>query len=255
MTTVAEIAAYLSEQIPPSLKEDYDNVGLLCGFPEQEVSRILVVLDITLEAIREAQSMGAEVLVSHHPVIFTPMKSVLSDTPDGRRVIELLRAGLSAICMHTNLDRLDGGVNTALAEALGGEDVKMLDMGCVCSLPEEMPLEAFLGHVRDALNAHDIRFHSAGRNVSRIAVCGGAGGNILYEAARMGCDTVITGEIRHHQWIDGAELGLNLIEGGHFPTENVVVPALAKMLRREYPDIDVRLSERQGSLTQGFLFG
>ena len=252
MPTVAEIAAYLGEEIPLSLKEDYDNVGLLCGFPEREVSRVLVALDVTLETIREARELGAELIVSHHPVIFTPMKSILYDTPEGRRVIELLRGELSAICMHTNLDALEGGVNTALAHALGGEVTKMLPMGCVCRLREETDLPAFLALAENALNARDMRFYDAGRPVARLALCGGAGGDILYEAARLGCDTVLTGEIKHHQWIDGAELGLNLIEGGHFATENPVTPVLAGLLRRKYPALDVRLSGRQKGLSRGF---
>ena len=141
MPSVAEITAYLEQQIPPQLKEDYDNVGLLCGSPEQEVSRVLVVLDITLDAIREAEELSAELIVSHHPVIFTPLRRVVSDAPDARRVMALVHAGLSAICMHTNLDRLQGGVNTALAEALGGEDIEMLpDIGCTCRLPSPLPL-------------------------------------------------------------------------------------------------------------------
>ena len=255
MPTVADIASFLEEKIPPSLKEDYDNVGLLCGFPEQDVRRILVVLDITLDTIGEAREMGAELIVSHHPIIFTPLRQVLYDRPDGRRLIELLRADLSAICMHTNLDRLAGGVNTALAAALGGVETQMLpDMGCICRLEEPADLMDFLAVTREALQAPDMRYSSADKPVSRIALCGGAGGDILYDAARRGCDTVITGEVKHHQWIDGAELGLNLIEGGHFATENVVVPVLAEMLRLKYPDIDVRLSCRQKSPSRGFLF-
>lgn len=252
MPTVREIECCLEKMIPPSLKLDYDNVGLLCGFPDQEVSRILVVLDITLDSIHEARSMGAELIVAHHPIIFTPMKTVRYDAPDGRRVIELLQAGLSAICMHTNLDRMEGGVNTALAKALGGEDIEMLDIGCVCRLPRKMAMEEFLTLTGDTLNVWDIRYFSAGRPVWKLALCGGAGGEILLEAARLGCDTMITGEIRHHQWIDGAQLGLNLIEGGHFATENVITPVLAELLRRQYPGLDVCLSCRQGSVSKGF---
>ena len=252
MPRVKDIADYLSVKIPPALKEDYDNVGLLCGFPEQEVTRVLVVLDITLDAIREAESLGAELIVAHHPVIFTPMKTVLADDPVGRRVIALLRAGISAICMHTNLDRLEGGVNTALAAAIGAEEPEMLPMGCICHLPKETPLEEFLSLARDSLGAWDLRYSPAGKKVSKIALCAGAGGDILYEAALLGCDTVLTGEIKHHQWIDGAELGLNLIEGGHFATENVVTPVLAEMLRQEYSDIDICLSCRQGNVSLGY---
>ena len=254
MTKVSDIAAFLEERIPSSLKEDYDNVGLLCGFPDREVTRILVVLDITLDSIREAVSMNAELIVSHHPLIFTPMRRITYDAPEGKRVIELLQNGLSAICLHTNLDRIEGGVNSALAEALGAEMEALLDMGGVCRLNEAMTMEAFLAQARDALNAPDMRFYSSGRLVDRIAVCGGAGGDIIYKAAELGCDTVLTGEIKHHQWIDGAQLGLNLIEGGHFATENVVTPVLTELLREEYPDIDVCQSCFQNQLTSGFEF-
>ena len=99
-----------------------------------------------------------------------------------------------------------------------------------------------------------IRYYDAGRRVEYLALCGGAGGDILYEAAQRGCDTVLTGEIKHHQWIDGAELGLNLIEGGHFATENVVMPSLAEMLRQGFAEIDVCLSRLQGPLSRGFGF-
>ncbi len=255
MPTVREIASFLEEKVPSALKESYDNVGLLCGFPEQEVTRILVVLDITLEAVQEASALGAELIVSHHPLIFTPLRQILYDAPEGRRIIELLRGGLSAVCLHTNLDRLEGGVNTALVRALGGEDEEPLpEIGCLCRLPEKMSLPLFLEQTRAALGADDMRFHDAGRSVQNLAVCGGAGGDILYSAARMGCDTVLTGEIRHHQWIDGAELGLNLVEGGHFATENVVTPVLAELLRLEYPEIDVLLSRLQGSVSEGYGF-
>lgn len=254
MPTVQQIADFLESRVPSSLKMDFDNVGLLCGFPERDVSRVLVVLDITLEAIREAESMEAELIVSHHPLIFTPLRQVLDTDPTGKRVIRLLQNGLSAICLHTNLDRVEGGVNSALIQAIGGEEEERLDMGCVCRLPEPVSMEFFLEQTRDALGAQDMRFYDAKRPVENVAVCGGAGGDILYDAARLGCDTVLTGEIKHHQWIDGTELGINLIEGGHFPTENVVASVLAEMLRREYPDMDVCLSRLQGPVSRGFGF-
>ena len=255
MPRVADIAAYLEEKVPSSLKESYDNVGLLCGFPEQDVSRILVVLDITLDAISEAEALGAELIVSHHPIIFQPVRRILDTTAEGRRIIALLQRNLSAICLHTNLDRVDGGVNTALVMALGGEDEEPLpEIGSLCHLSESMPLEMFLEQTREALGALDMRYHDAERRVENLAICGGAGGDILYTAAERGCDTVLTGEIKHHQWIDGAELGLNMIEGGHFATENVVTNVLAELLRREYPDVDVCLSRFQGSVSQGFGF-
>lgn len=166
-----------------------------------------------------------------------------------------MQGGLSAICLHTNLDALEGGVNTALANAVGAEDMEYSpDIGCFCRLPEKMPLSDFLAQTRTALSAPDMRFYDAGRPVEQLALCGGAGGDILYEAAKRGCDTVLTGEVKHHQWIDGAELGLNIIEGGHFATENVVTPPLAEMLRQGFPEVDVCLSRLQGPLSRGFGF-
>ena len=252
MPMVSDIAAFLDKEIPFSLKMDFDNVGLLCGFPDNEVTRILVALDITLDVIKEAESLGAELIVAHHPVIFTPMKTVTDDTPAGKRVIALIRSGISAICLHTNLDRMEGGVNTALAHALGAEKSVQLDMGSICTLPESVPFPEFLSLTANRLGVRDIRYSDALRPVSKIAVCGGSGGDIVYDAAAHGCDTVVTGEIRHHQWIDGAQMGLNLIEAGHFATENTVVKPLAELLMRGFSGLDVRTSQIQRSPTSGF---
>lgn len=255
MPKVSDIAEYLEKIVPSDLKEDYDNVGLLCGFPQQEVTRILVVLDISMDAIGEADTLGAELIVSHHPIIFHPLRRILDSTAEGRRIIALLQANISAICLHTNLDRVSGGVNTALVQAIGAEEEEPLpEMGSLCRLPEKMSTPMFLRQTREALGAMDMRYHDAGRPVEKLAVCGGAGGDILYTAVERGCDTVLTGEIKHHQWIDGAELGLNLIEGGHFATENVVTTTLAELLRRRYPDVDVCLSRLQSSVSRGFGF-
>ena len=244
MTRVSDIAAFLAEEIPPALKEDYDNVGLLCGFPDREVSCVLVSLDVDLEAIQEAESMGAQLIVAHHPVIFSPLQAVLENDPVGRRVIRLIQKGISAVCMHTNLDRLPGGVNSALANAVGAHSAEMLDMGCTAFLTESVGMDTFLARVKAALGASGIRYHDAGRPVGHIALCGGAGGDIIYEAARLGCDTALTGEIKHHQWLDGQELGLNLIEAGHFATENVVLPQLRDMLSKRFPEMRIAVSAR-----------
>ena len=252
MKSVSDITAYLEEKIPVSLKMDFDNVGLLCGFPEQDVNRILVALDITLETIQEAADMGAEMMVVHHPVIFSPIHAIREDDPTGRRLIRLIRSGISAVCMHTNLDRLDTGVNAALARALGAEIETMLDIGCTCRLEEPVALAAFLSETEGALSVKDIRYHCASGLVQRLAVCGGAGGHMVYEAPKYGCDTVLTGEIKHHQWIDGKESGLNLIDAGHHPTENVVIPVLCDMLRAGFPDIEICASAVQRPITSGF---
>lgn len=186
---------------------DFDNVGLLCGFPRREVTRVLTALDVTLETIQEAQERKAELIVSHHPLIFQPLRRLLDDTPEERRVIALLKADLSAICLHTNLDIVQGGVNTALCAALGAQEVAALELGRVGLLARDMELSRFLTEVRQTLQAEGVRYLDAGRPVRQIAFCGGAGGDIVEAAYAAGCDTVLTGEIRHHQWLNGRERG------------------------------------------------
>ena len=252
MTTVRQVADFLEEKAPLALKMDFDNVGLLCGFPDAPVHKVLCALDITLDVIEEAKEMGAEVIVSHHPLIFTPMKQILSTQPEGKRVISLLQNGISAICMHTNLDIVTGGVNSVLAEKLGGREVEMLsECGCICELPEAVSSEFFLEICEEKLNVHDIRYSGSGHSVRRIGVCGGAGGDIIEECSAKGCDTVVTGEIHHHQWILGKELGMNLIDAGHFATENVIVPVLCSWIAERFPALDVVTSERQHGFHQG----
>jgi len=261
---VCEIARYLEERVPARLKLDFDNVGLLAGFSQTEVHRVLVALDVTLEVIEEAREWGAELIVTHHPLILEGLKRVVDDEPVGRRLTALLSGGLSAICLHTNLDSVAGGVNDALALAIGAEPVEIIEptgegpdgrpagLGRICVLPEERPLWVFVERVRGSLDVSGLRFYDAGRPVRRIGLCGGSGGAQLYDAARLGCDTWLTGEIRYHHWLDGRELGLNLVEADHFCTENVVTPVLQGLLKEGFPGLELRISRRHGQTAKGF---
>ncbi len=251
MPKVENIAAYLETKVPSSLKLDFDNVGLLCGWPEGSVSRALVALDVTVPVIEEALELGAELIVSHHPVIFPPMKTILSTDAVGNRVIRLLRGGISVISLHTNLDIAEGGVNDALCRALGGTAVAPLPCGRICELPEEMPMSVFVPKVRDVLRVSGLRYHDALRPVRRIALCGGSGGDLVYQARELGCDTVLTGELHYHQSLDGKEQGLNLIDADHFCTENVVVPVLADLLHQGFPELEIHIARRTGQVLQG----
>ena len=254
MPNVSEIDSFLNDTFPYSLCEGYDNVGLMCGSHDCAVTRVLVALDATAETIREAARIGAELIVTHHPLIFSPLRKVTDDEPDGLRVISLLRNGISCISLHTNLDRAEGGVNTALAGALGAVPEEYPEeIGCICVLPEEETMQAFLERTAGALGTRDIRYLASGKSVRRIAACGGAGGDILYTAASLGCDTVLTGEVKHHQWIDAAELKINMIEAGHFHTEAPVVPVLADLLRKRWPELEVTMMSGSSPETRNLL--
>lgn len=245
MTTVGDVFAFLNEKAPVAGKMEFDNVGLLVGHSARPVKSILTALDITAEVIEEAANMGAELIVSHHPLFFE-LKAVADDSMEGHLALSLAENGVAAICMHTNLDAAQDGVNDALMAALGGRAEAVLEpdtaIGRVGELPREIPFSEFLPFVKKALASNGLRYHDAGRPVKRLAVCGGSGGGDIGLAAAAGCDTYVTADVKYHQFLEAKHLGLNLIDADHFCTENVVVPVLHKWLSRAFPEIDVRVS-------------
>lgn len=248
MTKVAEILAFLDEFAPVASKMDFDNVGLLVGRSTTDVRRVVVALDILPETILEAESLGAQLIVAHHPVIFRPAASVTDRDTTGLRVLMLAERGIAAICMHTNLDAAVGGVNDVLAERLGLKDVQILpDSDNICRFGRVLStkLGDFAKFVRDSLDANGVRFHDAGRSVERVAVGGGACGEYVSAALAAGCDTLVVGEAKHHEFLEAQMLGLNLVEVGHFASENVVCGALVKRIGERFADVEVTLSETQ----------
>ena len=238
MATTNDIYAEMQRYAPLELAESWDNPGLLvdCG---REVSRVLVTLDITPEVVEEAAAGGCELIVSHHPVIFSPLKKL---TP--RDVsFQLVQKGISAICMHTNLDAAEGGVNDQLAKALGLTDTIPLNeqkIGRIGTLSCEIPLEQFLHDVVKSLGCRGLRYRSGGRPVRRVAVGGGACGEYIPQALAQGCDTFVTSDLRYNDFLDTQ--GLNLIDAGHFPTEDVVCAEVVRRLQKAFPDIRVSKS-------------
>lgn len=255
MPTVQDIFAFLAGKAPVEAKLDFDNVGLLVGRSDRPVSKILTALDITDEVIAEAADMGADVIVSHHPLFFE-LKTVSDATWTGSRALTLAERGIAAICMHTNLDAARGGVNDALLAALGGAYTGELDeaslIGRVGELPEEMALDVFLKQVKTALRGNGLRYHDGGRPVRKIAVCGGSGGGEIALAHAAGCDTYVTADIKYDQFLEAKHLGLNLIDADHFCTENVVVPVLKGWLETAFPQITVSISQTHGQTAQFF---
>ena len=246
MTKVRDIYDYLNAIAPVSLKMDFDNVGLLVGDYEAEAGKCLLALDITDGVIQEAKNIGAELIVSHHPLIFGSIKSVTADDLTGRKIIELIKNDISAICMHTNLDIAQGGVNDALMSAFGasvssflepcGTDAEGNEIGCgrIGELKSEIEFAEFLCVCKQALNAGGLRYHDAGKKVKKLAVMGGAGGSGIALAKALGCDTYVTSDIKYNGFLDAKELGINLIDADHFCTENVVIPVLAQKLSKEF---------------------
>jgi len=261
MATVNEIREFVELLAPGYMKEDWDNVGLLCGCGGGEVRKILVALDPFMHVCEEAAEIGADLIVTHHPLIFSAMKSVTDGDSVGRCVLYLIEHGIAAINAHTNLDQTPGGVNDTLAEVLELEDVSVLNpcgedaegepWGLLrAGIIEETPLEDFAAFVKERMNCPGLRFVDAGRPVCRVAVGGGACGGGIYEVAEAGCDTFVTSDVKYNQFWDALELGLNLIDAGHFETENPVCRVLAEALREEFPEVEVVISEKHGDPIQ-----
>ncbi len=255
MTTVGDILDFLETLAPQSMKMDWDNVGLLCGGRNRPVTKVLVALDPFGPVCREAADWGAELIVTHHPLIFQPLKAVTEDTALGRSVQLLCAAGISAINAHTNLDCAPGGVNDVLAARLGLSEVRVLSPMGLDEQGREwgllragavtpQPLTAFLSLVKARLGCEGLRYVDGSQPVHWVAVGGGACGSELMDAVQAGCDTFVTADVKYNQFWDAKDLGLNLIDAGHFYTENPVVGYLAEKIRTRFPEIAVRVSEK-----------
>ena len=249
MATVADILNFMETIAPPHMAEGWDNCGLLCGRKEREVKKILVALDPFATVIDEAIALGADLIVSHHPLIFRDkLMAVNEDTEAGRCVLKLIENGVAAINAHTNLDMAPGGVNDVLARTLGLSDIEIIDpvenygllrKGTVA----EQPLENFLAAVKEKLGCKGLRYVSSGKSVTTVAVGGGSCADFMQAALAAGCDTFVTADVKYNQFRTAFELGLNLIDAGHFHTENPVMPLVAQQLREKFPGVEVIFSE------------
>lgn len=256
MAEVRDIYQFMDKVAPFSMQEDFDNAGFLVGRKDQALKKVLVALDITLEVVEEASQVGAQLIVAHHPVIFQPVKSVTDETVTGRILLELAEHGIAAICAHTNLDAAHGGVNGCLAQALELSGIGQL---CQAGVDEKgraygigrvgtahrpgLRAGEYAAFVKEKLGAACVRFVDSGRPVQKVAVGGGACGSMTEDAIAQGCDTFVTADLKYNQFLEAKALGLNLLDAGHFPTENVVCAPLATRIAKAFPDIEVLLSK------------
>ena len=248
MATVADILQFIETLAPRSMKMDWDNVGLLCGSKSAQVTKVLVALDPFEDVCREAAETGAQLIVTHHPLIFQAPKSITDETSLGRCIMQLCRNGISAINAHTNLDQAPGGVNDILAAKLGLEHVEIINPREGVGLMRrgdvaEQSLKNFLALVKERLGCDGLRYVSGGKPVHKVAVGGGSCASGILEVKAAGCDTFVTADIKYNQFWDAQDLGINLIDAGHFHTENPVVAVLADKIAAAFPEIQVEISK------------
>lgn len=232
MAKVKDFYGYLNSIAPFETQEDWDNSGMLVGDMDAEVKKVAVVLDITHEEIKKAKAIGADLIISHHPVIFNPIKSVTK----GSVPYELVASSINALCCHTPLDIADGGTNDSLAKLLGIEVTRTEDPILRLGTVEPTTAENLAGKIAKTLNTK-VRYADAGRKIEKIAICTGAGCSLIEAAGEI--DAFITGDASHHNFLDCIQAGITLIAAGHYETEIVVVPVLVKKLHAQFPDIEI----------------
>lgn len=252
MTTVKDILDFLESIAPAYMKESWDRVGLNCGRLSRPVTTVLVALDPFGDVCQEAQEIGAELLVTHHALLWEP-GFITDETEQGRNALFLIENNIACINAHTNLDCAPGGVNDILAAKLGLADVSVIDpkgtdpQGRPYGLLRQgtvapQGLYPFMETVKKALGCQKLKFTDGGRKVNRVAVGGGACGSELMDAVKAGCDTFVTADVKYNQFWDARSLGINLIDAGHFHTENPVCVYLTEKLREAFPELTVAMS-------------
>lgn len=243
--TVQQIYDKLSERVPEALREAWDNDGLMVADNTQrEVKRALISLDVTENIVDYAVSSGIDLIVSHHPLIFKPLASVTEDTHVARKVIKLIKHGIAVISLHTRLDKVEGGVNDLLCDIIGLKNVEPFGdgaLGRIGTLDEEITLEDFSYLVKGLLDCDGVKVADALIPVSRVAIVGGDGKSYVNDALSLGADTFLSGRIGYNVMAEASEMGINLVEAGHFFTEHPVTAFLQAQLMRLDPEMYVEI--------------
>lgn len=230
--TVGDILEYLSELAPLETAESFDNVGLLVGDAGQEVTGVCCCVDITHDIIKEAAEKGANLIISHHPVIFEGLKRIPMWAP----VVELIKNDIAAIAMHTNFDIAPNGVNAALVELLELESGGSFEngFGAICEVTREFTAKSLAEHCKARLGLECVKYSQSNSDklLQRVAVCcgGGIDRDIMRLARKNMVDAVISGDIKHNFWIEAENCGIVLIDAGHFGTEKAAARAFAKLV-------------------------
>lgn len=242
MIKCSDVMKYIEQLAPGELAEDWDNIGLLLGSSSQSVSKIMVCLDVTTEALLAAVSKNVNLIVTHHPVIFKGIKKICEDGAKGKQLYTAISNGISIISAHTNLDYAENGVNVKLAEAIGLKNTEVLGKGPgrIGVLNERMSFDYFIEKVKRGLEVPFVRtVGSAGSGIYRVGVFSGSFDDDLEAIIESGADAVVTGDLKYHTALDAREAGLCLIDAGHFGTERVILPYLAAVLAERFPETEV----------------
>jgi GTP cyclohydrolase I len=230
-----KILSILDSIAPFETSEQWDNVGLMVGDPRQEINSILVTLDPSFEAIETAQKANANLIVTHHPLIFTPLRRIDLTDIVSRKIGLLIQARIALLSMHTNLDIAAGGVADVLAGRLFLQDIKSSGPMRYGKIKKAMSLKAW----SRSLPFDSIRIVDADLAVKNVCACPGSGMSYLHDSLSLGCDTLVTGDVKYHAALDALEAGINIVDLGHFATEQIAIAPFAERLRSEFRDLPI----------------
>lgn len=258
---IREITDYLDSQVHPEFQESYDNAGFLLGDPERECTGVMIALDLTMEVVEEAVEKGANLIVTHHPMIFGGVKRITPKDMVGRLIMKLIKSDIAAYAAHTNLDNLMDGVNGILAFQLGltnchilrqleGQPSPEVGAGMIGELPYPMPTEAFLEQVKMALGLPLLRMSEvAGPVVNRVAICGGAGNFLIEDAVRQGAEVYLTGDMKYHDF-QRSEGRITLVDIGHYESEQFSRQLIYSIISKKFCNFACFISERGKSFVR-----
>lgn len=235
MTTVKNIYDYINSIAPFSQQEEWDNSGFLVGEYRKQVNTVVLALDCTREVVEYAKSVNADLLITHHPVIFNTVKSI----EKGTVLYELISNDIAVISAHTSYDKAVGGINDTLAELLGIDNTVTLPNGylVVGDLKREMSIDDFAQFVSDTLDCHGLRYTDTDKLIKRVCVAGGACSEFMQDAMD-NADCFVTGDLKYHEMLDASEKGFAVISAGHFETENVPFLKIKERLERIFTDVE-----------------
>ena len=250
---VKDIIAEIEDFAPLSIQEKWDNSGLCIGSPEAEVSSVLIGLDCTPELVDEAVECGADMIVTHHPLIFSGLKKISPDDLVGAAVIKAVSHGISVYAAHTNADKVIAGVSGAMAARLGLVDVSILDedgdgtgLGVVGNLPQPMTADEAVGFVKERFSLKVMRASRPVEGmISRVAMCGGSGGSLIGAAKAAGAQLYISGDISYHNFF--TQEGFMIMDIGHYESEIEIVDILFSLIKKKFPTFAVRITQNVNS--------
>lgn len=231
MVTVEKIYNYIDSIAPFNTQEEWDNSGLLVGEKNAEVSKILFALDVTSDIIEQAIDCGAELVITHHPIIFKPVSNVLNDS----LIYKLIKNNISIICAHTNYDKAINGVNDVLCNTVGFDSFSKIENTClnVAEYNIDVPTDVFVNHIKSVLNG-TVRYNYLNKSIKKVAICSGSGSDYLSLAKELNCDALLTGDASHHAFLDANEMDILLVAAGHFETEMIAIEPLMNKIKNQF---------------------